>query len=260
MILKAAAGVGAALLIAGWWNGDRLPPPESMLSFILADPVQTAQRPPMEPFQHEAGGTVYTIKPLFDYELTGLVVSESEADAWWNIYHKKWGDSLNVKDLCVVWGDNLAKDVYRKMSFKNLSFTCYCQFKRGTGPEDWQAFRPDQLSNNHVLPSNAAIRRAIMSTRRGDQVRLSGYLCEYSHGGGFHRGTSTIRTDDGNGACETIFVTDYEIVAPANRVWHAAHALGLLLLAGSGAWLVVSHLVHAKREAAAMEELRRSMG
>ena len=42
-------------------------------------------------------------------------------------------------------------------------------------------------------------------------------LVTYSNpGNGFFRGTSTTRNDTGNGACETIYVTDFELVKKAN--------------------------------------------
>ena len=51
----------------------------------------------------------------------------------------------------------------------------------------------------------------------GDQVRLRGVLAEYRNPqNGFFRSTSTTRDDTGNGACETIYVTDFEIVRKAN--------------------------------------------
>jgi hypothetical protein len=67
---------------------------------------------------------------------------------------------------------------------------------------------------------------------------LRGYLAEYSHSNrDFHRGTSTHRTDTGNGACETIYVEDYQILKTGNPFWRMTHTfskyvilLSLLLL------------------------------
>jgi hypothetical protein len=42
----------------------------------------------------------------------------------------------------------------------------------------------------------------------------------------FFRGTSTVRTDTGNGACETIYVSEFQILKKANTrvraVYHVA--------------------------------------
>jgi len=62
-----------------------------------------------------------------------------------------------------------------------------------------------------------------METSVGDQIYFKGYLAEYAHSNRtFTRGTSTSRTDTGNGACETVYVEDYQILRQANRAgdWH----------------------------------------
>jgi len=59
-----------------------------------------------------------------------------------------------------------------------------------------------------------------MEARTGDQVHFKGYLAEYKlEDGSFERGTSVSRDDQGNGACETVFVTDFEILQSANDWW-----------------------------------------
>ena len=71
-----------------------------------------------------------------------------------------------------------------------------------------------------LLPLILRVNEAIMAAEPGDQIRFRGMLASYSHSGGkFRRGTSTSRTDTGNGACETVFVTDFEIVKKANSRW-----------------------------------------
>ena len=75
-----------------------------------------------------------------------------------------------------------------------------------------------QLSNNHVLIDDEAIRNELMKSEPGDHIRLKGMLVEYSNPrSGFYRSTSTIRDDTGNGACETIYVTDFAIIKKANQ-------------------------------------------
>ena len=62
------------------------------------------------------------------------------------------------------------------------------------------------------------IRQALMRSEPGDHIRLKGMLVEYSNpANGFRRGTSTTRTDTGNGACETIYVEDFEVIRKANH-------------------------------------------
>ncbi len=141
------------------------------------------------------------------------------------MYHEQWGDYLNLKDLCVVWGDNISTEVYRDMRFSNGSFTCYYKWPN---QEVGSRFNPNQLFNNHLISNDSELNSTIMAVRRGDQVRLKGYLAEYSRmGSSSHRSTSTSCTDSGNGACETIWVEDFEILSRANVFQRALFKISL---------------------------------
>jgi len=198
-----------------------------MIESIDTDPVQTEAA--AEPFTVDKGGITYTVSPLYEYELQGMVVTTHNAGSFLDISHGRWKDKLNIRDVCVIWGENARSGVYESMKFSSGDFTC--RF-RTRDLETFRAFNQAQMSNNHLLARDEAVARAIMSARRGDQVRLSGFLSEYAHDGGFHRGTSTTREDTGDGACETIYVTEFEILQPANRGWLFVFrgALGLAAL------------------------------
>ncbi len=216
------------LLAASMWLGERLPERGQMLAALAAEPVQTPLTMPA--FQARAGDTDYTVQPLHRYEIHGLVVSRHDTAAWWDIVHRDWGDRLNVVDLCVIWGPNLANDAYRGLRYWSEVFTCNV----GTDSQAlWEQFEPDALSNNHLLAADAAVARALRGVRVGDQVRVRGYLAEYGHDQGrvFRRGTSTVRTDRGNGACETIWVTEARVLKPGNPGWRMARWLALAGLA-----------------------------
>ena len=53
------------------------------------------------------------------------------------------------------------------------------------------------------------------------------------------RGTSTTRDDTGNGACETIYVTGFEIIGRANAGWRAAAPVSLAVIGGCLALLLL---------------------
>lgn len=214
---KLLAAASLALLLTSCWKAESLPH-AGLSSTLLDEPLQqTVTRPA---FHTEVGGIEYTVQPLYRYELAGLVVSRHDAKAWWDYAHKEWKDELNAVDLCVVWGDNVRSGAYLPLNYSSDQWTCHVQ----TGStEAWQAFDPIALSNNHLLTDQADLARRLRDVRIGDQIRLRGYLAEYSHnvGGGFHRGTSITRTDTGNGACETIFVEEFEILETGGKPWRA---------------------------------------
>ncbi len=215
-LLRLILLVSIGLFSISYLLKDDLPDRDEILEDLLQHPAQTAVD--MAPFQIEAGEIVYTITPLHTYEIYGLVVSHHNCGAWWDIYHHdQWKDFINVKDLCVLWGSNVQTEVYKDMRFTSNSWTCtYYWPNREVGSK----FNHTCLSNNHLLSHDESVTRSLLNTSRGDQIYLRGYLAEYSHShGDFHRGTSTDRRDTGNGACETIYIEDYQILKTGNPFW-----------------------------------------
>jgi len=220
--------VGSALLLAvSWWMRDRLPQPGELDAAVMVEPDQQATN--RAPFRTTVGGIEYTVRPVFAYDISGLVVSKHNADTWWDWVHKAWRDNLNVTDLCVVWGGNAQRGSYRDISFSSGEFVCYWQAPSSSA---WSAFDEYSISNNHLLTDNPAIAKVLKNARIGDQIRVRGFLAEYSHHDGvaFFRGTSTTRRDTGNGACETIFATDAEVIRPGNPGWRMAFTVAAWML------------------------------
>ena len=181
---------------------------------LLRDPVQSETR--KDSFTTQANGQQYVITPHYDYELDGVVVSMHDSDDFLDItHHRRWQDYINLRDLCVIWGNNVQSGVYREMEFSNGTWTCWFSW---TNSDVASRFDDTRLSNNHLLIDDDEIKQALMQTEPGDHIRLKGMLVEYSNpGNGFQRGTSFTRTDTGNGACETIYVNEFEVIRKANR-------------------------------------------
>lgn len=181
---------------------------------LLRDPVQSVTR--KNSFTTQANGQQYVITPRYDYELDGVIVSLHDSDDFLDTtHHRRWQDYINLRDLCVIWGNNVKSGVYREMEFSNGTWTCWFSWPNS---EVVSRFDGTRLSNNHLLIDDDAIKQALMQVEPGDHIRLKGMLVEYSNpGNGFHRGTSVTRTDTGNGACETIYVNGFEVIKKANR-------------------------------------------
>ncbi|MGZ8227947.1 MAG: hypothetical protein ACXWT3_15130, partial [Methylococcaceae bacterium] len=165
------------------------------------------------------------------------------ADAFGDIWHhKRWKDFINLRDLCVIWGENVATGVYQNMQFSNDSWTCWASRPdRETG----ELFNMTALSNNHLLTDDEAVKTALMAAEPGDHIRLRGVLAEYSNtAANFQRGTSTVRTDTGNGACETIYLDEFEIISKANpkprRLFELAKWLTIISAIGFSIMFVVA--------------------
>jgi hypothetical protein len=144
--------------------------------------------------------------------------------------HRRAGDHLNMLDVCVVWGDNATSPLIHKLKFWNGIFTCNVK----TSDQDaWDAFDIYQLSNNHLISDDDFIRDQVKGIGIGDQIRVRGYLASYSNDGGGKRGTSTTRLDTGDGACETLYVEQFDIIQPATSGWRISMyaSLAVFLLA-----------------------------
>ena len=199
----------------------RLPNPENIVQEVKTNPVQIETE--NEPFIAEAKGIEYTIEPMAEYEISGLIVSQLTNGDFLDYFHDDWKDYLNTKDICVIWGENAQTDNYQEMKFRTKSWTCeYWYPNREVGSR----FKPNQFSNNHLLTSSSRINQEIKKAKRGDQIRISGFLARYSHSNGeFKRGTSLTREDRGNGACEVIWVTNFEILAKNKPEWQLVNQI-----------------------------------
>ena len=222
------------LLLTAIWRSDLLPHATELNPILFNDPVQTQVT--QAAYTTKSNDIDYSIQALYEYDLVGLVVSKHDANTWWDYIHREWNDNLNILDLCVVWGNNVRSDVYREINFSSGQFTC--NFSTNSS-EAFAAFDQSAISNNHLLTDQPRIAKKMRTVRVGDQIHFRGHLVEYSHNQGFpfKRGTSTVRTDTGNGACETVFIDSFEIIKTGGKPWRILVWLAsAILLLGVIVW------------------------
>ncbi|NIL93325.1 MAG: hypothetical protein GTO71_02530 [Woeseiaceae bacterium] len=212
-----------AWLLVSFWNRNDLPGNIDFVAEIANEPLQTPTE--ARPFHATVNDIDYLIEPEYAYDLTGMIVSYRHHEGNSRM-HLRANDHLNMLDVCVVWGDNTKSDLHA-IDFWNGIFTCNV-FTRDM--DAWNSFDMNQLSNNHLISDDEFIRRQVRKVQIGDQVRVRGYLASYSNEGGGKRGTSTTRTDTGDGACETVFVESFSIVEPATSYWRISMWTSLALL------------------------------
>ena len=232
--LKWLLATNLLLLAVALWKNDALPPPPELSPALLEEPVQVPVR--QAAYTTTSHGVTYTVQPLYAYELVGLVVSKHDAKSWWDYLHREWNDNLNIVDLCVVWGNNARNGSYADIHFSSGQFTCNFSTRSDAA---YAAFDQTAISNNHLLTDHPDIAKKLRAVRVGDQIRFRGHLAEYAHQHGldFRRGTSTVRTDTGNGACETVFIDSIEIIRAGGKPWRTLVWVSSLLLAlGVFAW------------------------
>ena len=212
------------LLLVSFWNRNDLPQNVDLRPEVLAEPSQGATR--TRPFDAAFNGVDYLVEPQYEYDLAGMVVSFRHHDGNSRM-HFRANDHLNMMDVCVVWGDTATSRLLNKIKFWNGIFTCNFQTRDQAA---WDAFSIYQISNNHLISADEFIRDQVKDIRVGDQIRVRGYLASYSNENGGKRGTSTTRMDTGDGACETVFVEKFEIIAAATSYWRIAMWASLAIL------------------------------
>lgn len=224
VLLAALVGLFLCLIFKDRWPASR-----DFLPEVFREPVQDLGDAP-EPFDVAQKGYAYTVRPVAAYEIWGMAVSSHYAGSFLDITHETAKDYLNIKDICLLWGKNLETGAFRKLKFWNRDFTCYYSWSDAASG---QAFSPSHISNNHLITADEVLRKTIRSVRRGDQVHFRGWLAAYGHkGSGSMRGTSTTRNDTGGGACETVYVTQFEIIRRANAGWRSVMPLTVAAIGG----------------------------
>ncbi|MBS3742945.1 MAG: hypothetical protein KGY48_01190 [Wenzhouxiangellaceae bacterium] len=224
-------------LLLSWWNWDRFA--EAMVLDPALDEAPRQFQVDEPAFMVHANEVDYRVQPLYNYELTGLVVSFKRFRPGFGI-HERWNDYINIADICVVWGDNVRDVDLNAFDFWNLSFTCNYSTR---SQADWERFNADQLSNNHILTNDGRLKDEIRKLEVGDQIHLRGWLSEYGQPDGPIRGTSTVRTDTGDGACETIYLSEFTILDSMETGWRRLWwpSLFVLIIALALWWLTPYH-------------------
>lgn len=229
--LRAITWISLAAWIALVFYEPPLPAPPDVLPEIKTEePQQVANS--VRGLNLAIGTYQYTLEPSYRYDLRGVVVSLYDSSNWFDLAHQD--DPGNIRDLCVVWGKNVASGIYRDVTYQSGEFTCSFSWSLQLDPP----FDIHGGSNNHVLPATDAVAKKIKLVLRGDQIRLQGYLTNYAVQDAqgrklYTRKTSTSRNDTGNGACEIVYVTDIEILKATDRLPYHAQTLALWTFIGT---------------------------
>lgn len=164
-------------------------------------PVQEELREPLR----LAAPDGYEITATDSYVIDALVISTQR-------YRFDASASLSPVDFLLAWGEVTLEP--------NLNAIRWGQSNR------WMRWFIDDLSelsvpmeyvmrhvaNVHIIPSfdDPTIKRELLRVRRGDSVRLTGFLVRVSGPRGFTWNSSRTRQDTGDGACEVFYVTSIE--------------------------------------------------
>ena len=171
------------------------------------DKIDTSQDPiqepctPDEPIIKELKKSRFMIIPLAEYKISGVVVSTKT-------YSSEWDGQIAPVDLAIVWGRLTEPETGRYITYSQGVRWYHYKWREGC-PVD-NSYIISHSSNNHIIPANENICRAVKTVRRKDRVVLKGSLVNLTgtpNGKKVIWNTSLSRTDTGNGSCELFYVS-----------------------------------------------------
>jgi len=168
------------------------------------DPVQTPYKAD-EPIIKEVKKGHFTIIPVAEYKISGVVVGKGA-------YSSDWDGEISPVDLAIAWG-KLAEPGSNWYVTYTQGYRWYFYQYKPESPFD-NAYIICHSSNNHIIPANENIRRAVKAVKKKDKVVLEGFLVNLK---GIYKerpvtwNTSLSRTDSGNGSCELFYVSKVRI-------------------------------------------------
>ena len=171
-----------------------------------------------EPVQTEAeGGKTDVINGFhldisykYAYDIKGLVISEKSYSGL-GLTNK-----LAPKDVALAWGK--VAEYNDRIDFHWHQSGRWIMWRVPSiddlNPVGGEAGLNNSMSNNHLIPADAVVKRKIKKIKRGDYIEIKGYLVNIdgskSNGATFYWNSSTVRDDSGDGSCEVIYVTDVD--------------------------------------------------
>jgi hypothetical protein len=143
----------------------------------------------------------YRITAVARFEATARVIRAER-------YRFDRESDLVPVDLALGWGPMSDSAVLRGLSFsQDHRFYFYHWSADPPIPPREMALNS---ANMHLIPASERIAKRLKKVRAGHVVRFSGYLVNATAGDGWTWATSLTRTDSGAGACELVWVEEFE--------------------------------------------------
>jgi hypothetical protein len=173
-----------------WWPYSQIAHAPGVVA--AAAPLQTA----LEDAAPRLSKPGYQIQALARFELDARVLGVEH-------YRFDRGADLAPVDLALGWGRMSDTAVLDRITISQGA-----RFYHWSTPQYPIPRREIETSsaNMHLVPANEEVARQLSAVRRGNMVRLSGYLIEARGADGWRWRSSLTRNDTGNGACELIWV------------------------------------------------------
>lgn len=188
----------SVLLLAG---GLFFNPPFSTVSYgpgVIApdDPEQSAAS--AETFSYKD----LQVEPLADFSVEAKVLAREN-------YSADAESIASPVDLALGWGRMSDEAILEAISISQRNRFYYWQVENFPIP---RKEIEQHSANMHMIPANDEVAEQIDQVKAGEMVRFNGFLVNLKRSNGWHWNSSTTRNDTGKGACELVWVEEFEIV------------------------------------------------
>lgn len=151
----------------------------------------------------------YVITPLAEFEMKGKILSR-------RTYFFGRLTDLSPIDLALGWGRMSDENVVKQLKIKQ-GVRFYFWKTRTASPPIPIGEITSHSANMHMIPANKGVKKALLDTHRGEIVSFKGKLVEVlAPEDQWSWRSSLVRDDTGGGACEVIWVEQFEVVEPAS--------------------------------------------
>jgi hypothetical protein len=151
------------------------------------------QRPTTAPGWEKDG---YRFTPLAEFEAKALILHLKR-------YHSGRESDLSPIDLALGWGPMSDQSVVDRLDISQSGR--WYEYKARVLPLPHKVISASS-SNMHMIPADPEAEDVLDELHQGDVVWFSGYLVEIKASDGWKWRSSLSRTDEGNGACELVWV------------------------------------------------------
>jgi hypothetical protein len=150
------------------------------------------------PFAHKD----YTVTPLARFALEARVLGKE-------IYRAGREAELSPVDLALGWGPMSDEAVLDRIDISQSNRFYYWSVREFPIP---QREIEVNSANMHMIPADGQVAKRLQDVRRGNVVKIRGYLVRVDAKDGWQWQSSLTRHDTGNGACELIWVEDVSVM------------------------------------------------
>lgn len=174
-----------------------------------------------ERFYHQGEKNKHVIQPMAEYSITGLTVA-TNTNLWLRDVMRNDFDDIALMDIGLTWG-SVANPNYLKEHKLRFKSSKTLGQSRQLSPKGYFSSSQDvgyftcHFSHTHLVPANDNVMGALLTIKKGQVVKLEGYLIDqYSTDGYVVAKTSLSRADKnstarGGGACEIMYVKQVQI-------------------------------------------------